>query len=52
MSKAYDCICPCKGCKERKVGCHASCEAYKEWKKNGIEIKNFFYDGKKKRRRK
>jgi hypothetical protein len=25
---------PCHGCKrpEKKIGCHASCEAYKEWK--------------------
>ena len=21
----------CKGCAERKCGCHASCEKYKEW---------------------
>lgn len=25
-------VAPCKDCKNRKVGCHASCEAYKEWK--------------------
>ena len=25
-------MCPCKECEERKVGCHAKCEDYKEWK--------------------
>ena len=23
----------CKGCTDRKVGCHAECERYKQWKK-------------------
>ena len=22
---------PCKGCEERRVGCHAECEKYKKW---------------------
>lgn len=22
---------PCKGCEEREVGCHSSCERYKDW---------------------
>ena len=22
---------PCMGCMERKVGCHSSCEAFREW---------------------
>ena len=22
---------PCKGCKDREVGCHAGCKKYKEW---------------------
>ena len=25
--------CPCHGCKERIVGCHGSCPAYAEFKK-------------------
>ena len=24
--------CPCKGCTERTVGCHANCEKYKKWR--------------------
>lgn len=23
---------PCKGCKERHIGCHTECLSYKEWK--------------------
>lgn len=23
--------CPCKECKERTVGCHGTCNKYKEW---------------------
>ena len=23
---------PCRGCGERRVGCHAECQFYKEWK--------------------
>lgn len=23
---------PCKGCEERFIGCHATCERYIEWK--------------------
>ena len=22
---------PCKGCKDREVGCHSGCEKYKKW---------------------
>ena len=22
---------PCKGCEERKVGCHSVCDGYKKW---------------------
>lgn len=25
--------CPCKGCRDRKVGCHSGCEGYLEWRK-------------------
>ena len=53
MAIAYYGFCPCKGCNERKVGCHASCVAYKEWKKNSAEIKvNVVGFDKKKRRKK
>ena len=24
---------PCKGCKDRPLGCHSTCEVYKDWKK-------------------
>ena len=50
--KAYDNTCPCKGCTDRKVGCHSACIGYKDWLKNGIEIKEPFIDLRKKRRRK
>ena len=29
----------CKGCENRKVGCHSTCERYLKWK-NGVDIKN------------
>ena len=22
---------PCKGCKDREIGCHSGCEKYKKW---------------------
>ena len=22
---------PCKGCKDREIGCHSGCEKYKTW---------------------
>ena len=25
--------CPCKGCGDREVGCHGTCETYGEWPK-------------------
>lgn len=28
----YNEECPCKKCEERSVGCHASCNGYKEFK--------------------
>ena len=24
--------CPCKGCTQRKIGCHSLCSKYKEWR--------------------
>lgn len=29
---------PCKGCKERAVGCHGKCERYKEYRRKKDEI--------------
>lgn len=52
MAKVYYDICPCKGCDKRIVGCHAHCEKYNSWKKNGVEINNEPFIDKKKRRRK
>ena len=31
--------CPCKGCDNRLVGCHALCPEYKNWKENYERIK-------------
>lgn len=31
--------CPCKGCNERHVGCHGSCEPYKDYQKGLDEIR-------------
>lgn len=25
-------VCPCKGCDSRYAGCHAKCQAYKDWR--------------------
>ena len=30
--------CPCKGCKDRQVGCHPGCEPYTKWRKARDEI--------------
>ena len=30
---------PCKGCKDRHVGCHSGCEMFAEYKKNIEAIK-------------
>ena len=29
---------PCKGCEDRKMLCHSSCEKYLEWKKFRDEV--------------
>lgn len=56
MAKAYEYVCPCKGCDKRELGCHEKCVLYKKWKKSGIEIVNqsipYFDFNKVKRRRK
>ncbi len=31
--------CPCKGCKDRFVGCHASCPGYKAFKDENERIR-------------
>lgn len=36
--KSYPTINPCKDCKDRKVGCHSTCEKYNQWKSSGIDI--------------
>lgn len=52
MSKAYEGLSPCKDCEKRALGCHSTCEDYKKWKANGIEIVKYYtdYDTKRKRR--
>lgn len=25
-------MCPCKGCMDRKIGCHAKCSEYLKWR--------------------
>lgn len=32
-------VAPCMGCKRREVGCHATCEAYKDWKARAAKHK-------------
>lgn len=31
-------VSPCKGCKDRKVNCHAGCGHYLKWKKENEKI--------------
>ena len=31
--------CPCRECKNRKVGCHGTCQLYKEWKEKRVPLK-------------
>ena len=48
MYKTYfnhsgECLCPCKGCKDRKVSldynCHSHCKKFMEWKDKDQERK-------------
>lgn len=32
--------CPCKGCKDREMGCHGKCEKYKAWDKENTKLRN------------
>lgn len=34
---------PCRGCEERKIGCHATCTAFSEWKTKQCEILKAMY---------
>ena len=33
--------CPCKGCTDRKLGCHGMCRKYQEWKKEHDDKMNW-----------
>lgn len=33
--------CPCKGCYDRSVECHGTCEKYAEWSKEEKAINDF-----------
>lgn len=35
--------CPCKNCQERSVGCHASCQKYKDWSDEQNRLKQLKY---------
>lgn len=35
---------PCKGCEERQVGCHASCDSYIQWKAVMADIRENIKD--------
>jgi hypothetical protein len=48
---AYYTICPCKDCKKREPLCHGKCKEYNEWKGNGVEIKEPFFEHPKRKRR-
>ena len=39
-------ICPCKGCTDRKIGCHAECSKYIEWKAEWDRRKNMIDNAK------
>lgn len=34
---------PCRGCTERKIGCHATCNAFSEWKIHQCKILKAMY---------
>lgn len=38
--------CPCKGCMDRKVGCHSKCSKYIEWKAEWDRRKNMITEAK------
>lgn len=33
-------VCPCKGCKERYLGCHSKCDGYSKWKEHLKRVKS------------
>lgn len=32
-------VCPCKGCENRKVGCHSSCAMYQAWNERHQQVR-------------
>lgn len=38
--------CPCKGCTDREIGCHAKCSKYIEWKTEWDRRKNMITEAK------
>lgn len=40
---------PCKGCNDRQVGCHSTCENYQNFKKKDAEEKEALRNEKEKR---
>lgn len=34
---------PCRGCEERKIGCHANCKTFNEWKTQQCEVLKAMY---------
>ena len=38
--------CKCKGCTDRYIGCHGSCEAYKSYKEEVAKAKAYLEEGK------
>ena len=39
-------ICPCKGCTDREIGCHAKCSKYIKWKTEWDRRKNMITEAK------
>lgn len=39
MDVSYGLMAPCKGCQERRVGCHDECPKYKEYQRLNEERK-------------
>lgn len=34
-------VVPCRGCEDRKIGCHSACERYKEFVSENEKLKRF-----------
>ena len=37
---------PCKDCADRVVGCHSTCDKYKDWKEQDRQRKELIYESK------